>query len=164
MNRDRKEFNQFISKTFDEIYSDNGEEEELLVYQAWNYSVHSTATFIKLRIDKESNWKIHLVIWEIGKDTPRLLDPIEKIKWPGQISPSIRKENIPLANSEKAFFERQINQLSREEFKEFERGYTKKLKICIPNGVKNFAWNDDLEIDNLITELINKLEERANMR
>ena len=92
---DYKDFNEFISNTFIELSSEKKDENQVLLFQEWENSVHKDARFYEVIELKNSNWKIRFTKWEIGKDTPRLLNPLEKVKWRGKILPTtFIKENL----------------------------------------------------------------------
>ncbi|MFY7669455.1 hypothetical protein ACOSP6_00070 [Tenacibaculum sp. MEBiC06402] len=153
-----KDFNEFISNTFIELSSEKKDENQVLLFQEWENSIHKDARFYEVIELKNSNWKIRFTKWEIGKDTPRFLNPLEKVKWRGKILPTtFIKENL-LSESEKLSLQKKIDEVRFNYEKEIHKGYLKTLKIKNKENNMNFSWNENNEVEKLILDFVDQLK------
>lgn len=158
---DYEEFTKFIGDTFEELRSIKKNEIQILLYQDWQNNVHKDAKFYELIETKDSIWKIRFSIWSIGKDTSRLLNPIEKIKWRGNIIPSVKTKEIYLSKSERQILTQQISKITIVRNKDLSMGHHKSLRINFNKSKSNFIWIQDKEINESVIILINELKSKT---
>jgi len=161
MKNHQVEFHSFIGNTFETIHSGRKEEKRILFFQDWNGNVHKDALFLEIIENQAFKWKIRKSTWEMGKDTFRLLDIIENLKWIGkEIIPSIRSIEYYLSEDEKESIIRKINEVKLEVANDFNVMIYKILKLDIKGSTTNFYWNKDTEIENSILNLVKEISNK----
>jgi len=77
-------YNELISDAFEKIQSNLTDEIRILTLHKWKNSAHQSSYFFELIRDEKIELKLRLTIWEIEKDTFRLKDVRERVKWIGK--------------------------------------------------------------------------------
>ena len=154
------DFHSFISNTFKEIYFGNKDENRILLFQDWNGSVHENANFYEIIKLKNSQWKFKHSNWEMGKDTFRLQNIIENLKWTGkEIIPSIKIRKFNLSDNEKEIIQKRINNIQIKQKNEFSMLNSKLLKL--DEKEISFYWGENDKIEDSILELANELKNKT---
>ena len=156
------EFHSFITNTLKEKYFGNTDEKRILLFQDWNENVHEDAKFYEVIELKDSKWKFRYSKWEIGKDTFRLLNIIENLKWTGkEIIPTFKNKEFILTEKEKDIIQSKINNIQIESTMDFNRINGKLLKLEGKEIEISFYWNKRDKVQDSISKLVNELKNKT---
>ena len=152
----------FLSKTFEAFWIGKEHENRILLLQEWQNNPHKDSFFIELLEQKDSNWKIRYSIWKTGKDTFRLFNIMESLKWIGkEINPSIIEKEILLTEEEKHSIQEKLNKVKIDIPINFSFPVRKTLKLEFNESGKGVCWDEDKEIDDSIIKLVNELKNKT---
>ena len=156
------DFHSFISNTFKEKYFGNKDENRILLFQDWNGDVHENASFYEIIKLENSQWKLRHSNWEMGKDTFRLQNIIENLKWTGkEIIASVKIRKFDLSDNEKELLQKKINNIQIKWKSEFSMMNYKLLKLENKEKEISFYWNESDKIEDSIFELVKEIKKKT---
>ena len=152
----------FLNKIFETFWFGKEDEKRILLFQEWQNYPHKDSFFIELIELKDLNWKIRYSIWEMGKDTFRLFNIMESLKWIGiEINPSIIEKEFLLTEDEKQSLQERINEVKLDFPISFSFRFKKTLKVEFNKSDKGVCWDEDNEIEDSIIKLVNDLKKKT---
>lgn len=155
-------FQTFISNTLESKYLGRKDENRISFFQEWNGSVYNDVHFYEIIELKNYKWLLRHSIWEIGKDSFRLLNTIENLKWIGkEIHPSFKVIEVHLPENEKEILHRMLSNLKLEPRRNFQMLFFNLLKLKTGQLETAFYWNKDDQLNDPIFNLIDRIKNNS---
>ncbi|MDF1697582.1 MAG: hypothetical protein P1U56_17185 [Saprospiraceae bacterium] len=149
----------FIQTIFTLYYEGTEAKNRIVLYQEWQCNLHKEVHFIEVFEQSTGQWKIRHTIWDLAKDSFRLIDVMEKLKWVGkEILPTVIETEIVLPPGEKELLVLNIDKIEFIANPSYLTGDLKMMKFELTKPSFEIRWNKDEELEDVFKNIVRLLK------